>query len=131
MRKDIHIPDVKDIEMAIVLEHNKTHNVNDWIVYLINRKEVPLNMVIIVSQGFSETKTTSVFRKKIDLLPENSSAKIELIQPELFALDNRFQVSFFENNILYDKTLLFQKNTIKEDNLKNIKDLNKPGIICK
>lgn len=131
MRKDIHIPDVKDIEMAIVLEHNKTHNVNDWIVYLINRKEVPLNMVIIVSQGFSETKTTSVFRKKIDLLPENSSAKIELIQPELFALDNRFQVSFFENNILYDKTFLFQKNTIKEDNLKNIKDLNKPGIICK
>ena len=131
MRKDIHIPDVKDIEMAIVLEHNKTHNVNDWIVYLINRKEVPLNMVIIVSQGFSETKTTSVFRKKIDLLPENSSAKIELIQPELFALDNRFQVSFFENNILYDKTFLFKKNTIKEDNLKNIKDLNKPGIICK
>lgn len=131
MRKDIHIPDVKDIEMAIVLEHNKTHNVNDWIVYLINRKEVPLNMVIIVYQGFSETKTTSVFRKKIDLLPENSSAKIELIQPELFALDNRFQVSFFENNILYDKTFLFQKNTIKEDNLKNIKDLNKPGIICK
>ncbi|WP_440879665.1 hypothetical protein [Tenacibaculum sp. C7A-26P2] len=131
MRKDIHIPDVKNIEMAVVLEHNKTHNVKEWIVYLINRKEVPLNMVIIVSQGFSETKTTSVFRKKIDLLPENSSAKIELIQPELFALDNRFQVSFFENNILYDKTFLFKKNTIREDDLKNIKDLNKPGIICK
>lgn len=131
MRKDIHIPDVKNIEMAVVLEHNKTHNVNEWIVYLINRKEVPLNMVIIVSQGFSETKTTSVFRKKIDLLPENSSAKIELIQPKLFALDNRFQVSFFENNILYDKTFLFKKNTIREDDLKNIKDLNKPGIICK
>ncbi len=131
MRKDIHIPDVKNIEMAVVLEHNKTHNVNEWIVYLINRKKVPLNMVIIVSQGFSETKTTSVFRKKIDLLPENSSAKIELIQPELFALDNRFQVSFFENNILYDKTFLFKKNTIREDDLKNIKDLNKPGIICK
>ena len=131
MRKDIHIPDVKNIEMAVILEHNKTHNVNEWIVYLINRKEVPLNMVIIVSQGFSETKTTSVFRKKIDLLPENSSAKIELIQPELFALDNRFQVSFFENNILYDKTFLFKKNTIREDDLKNIKDLNKPGIICK
>ena len=131
MRKDIHIPDVKNIEMAVVLEHNKTHNVNEWIVYPINRKEVPLNMVIIVSQGFSETKTTPVFRKKIDLLPENSSAKIELIQPELFALDNRFQVSFFENNILYDKTFLFKKNTIREDDLKNIKDLNKPGIICK
>ncbi|SEC36757.1 hypothetical protein SAMN04489761_2795 [Tenacibaculum sp. MAR_2009_124] len=131
MKKDIHIPKVTDIEMAIALEYNEAHNVDEWIVYLINKKETPLEMVVIVSQGFSETKTTSVFRKKIDLLPGQSSAKIELIQPELFALDNRFQVTFFENNTLYDKTFLFKKDTIKENNLSNIKELNKQGIVCK
>ena len=131
MKKDIHIPEVTNVEMAIVLEHNEAHNVDEWIVYLINKKETPLEMVVIVSQGFSDTKTTSVFRKKIDLLPRQSSAKIELIQPELFALDNRFQVTFFENNTLYDKTFLFKKDTIKEGSLRNIKDLNKRGVVCK
>ena len=109
MKKDIQIPEVTDIEMAIVLEHNQTYNVHEWVVYLMNRKETPIEMVVIVSQGFSKTKTTSVFRKKIELLPAQSLAKIELIQPELFSLDNRFQVTFFENNVLYDKTFLFKK----------------------
>ncbi|CAM1361891.1 hypothetical protein [Tenacibaculum xiamenense] len=131
MKKDIHIPEVTDVEMAIVLEHNEAHNVDEWIVYLINKKETPLEMVVIVSQGFSDTKTTSIFRKKIDILSGKSSAKIELIQPDLFALDNRFQVTFFENNTLYDKTFLFKKNTIKEGSLRNIKDLNKRGVVCK
>ncbi|CAL2091722.1 conserved protein of unknown function [Tenacibaculum sp. 190524A02b] len=131
MKKDIHIPEVTDIEMAIVLEHNDTHNTEDWNVYLINKKSTNIEMVVIVSQGFSETKTTSVFRKKLDALPANSIAKIELIQPELFALDNRFQVSFFEGNTLYDKTFLFEKNTIKEGSLRMIKGINKRGVICK
>ncbi|CAL2080121.1 hypothetical protein [Tenacibaculum sp. 190524A02b] len=131
MKKDIHIPEVTDIEMAIVLEHNDTHNTEDWNVYLINKKSTNIEMVVIVSQGFSETKTTSVFRKKLDALPANSIAKIELIQPELFALDNRFQVSFFEGNTLYDKTFLFEKNTIKEGSIRMIKGINKRGVICK
>jgi len=131
MKKDIHIPEVIDIEMAIVLEHNDNHNTEDWNVYLINKKSTNIEMVVIVSQGFSETKTTSIFRKKLDALPANSIAKIELIQPELFALDNRFQVSFFEGNTLYDKTFLFEKNTIKEGSLRMIKGINKRGVICK
>ena len=130
MKKDILIPEVRDVAMAIVLEHNETHNVEEWIVYLINKKETPLEMAVIVSQGFSESKTTSIFRKIIDLLPAQSIAKIELIQPELFALDNRFQVTFFQNNTLYEKTFLFKKNTIKEGNLRMIKECNKRGIVC-
>ena len=131
MKKDIKIPEVTDLEMAIILEQNQAFNVNEWIVYLINRKNTPVEMVVIVSQGFSKTKTTSIFRKKIDVLPAKSMAKIELIQPELFSLDNRFQVTFFEDNTLYDATFLFKKNTIRKENLKNIEDFNKKGILCK
>lgn len=131
MKKDIQIPEVTDVEMAIVYEYNDIYKTNDWNVYIINKKEVDLDMMVIVSQGFSTTKTTSVFRKKIDKLPANSFAKVELIQPDLFTLDNRFQVTFFEGNTLYDKTFTFPKGTIKEGAIRRIKALDKKGILSK
>ena len=88
-------------------------------------------MIVIVSQGFSETKTTSLLRKKLETLPANSFAKVEYIQPELFVLNNRFQVSFFEGNALHEKTFLFKQNTIKEGALRMITQLNKRGILAK
>lgn len=126
MKKDIIIPEVTDVEIAIVLEEN-----NDWNAYIINKKEVDLEMVVIVSQGFSETKTTSLFRRKVEVLPAKSFAKFEMMQPEIFALDNRFQVTFFEGNTLYDKTFTFKKNTIKEGALRMISLLEKRGITAK
>lgn len=131
MKKDIQIPKVTDVEMAVVYEYNDIYKTDDWNIYIINKKSVDLEMVVIVSQGFSETKTTSLLRKKIDNLPANSFAKVEFIQPELFKLNNRFQVSFFEGNILLDKTFLFEQNTIKEGALRMIPQLNKRGIISK
>ena len=108
MKKDIQIPEVKNVHLAVVFEYNDIYKTDDWNVYVINNKNTDLEMMVIVSQGFSETKTTSVLRKKITLLPANSFAKIELIQPDLFKLNNRFQVSFFEENTLYEKTFIFK-----------------------
>ncbi|CAL2062268.1 hypothetical protein [Tenacibaculum sp. 190524A05c] len=131
MRKDIEISEVTGIEMAVVLEHNETHNTEDWYVYLINNKNVDLDMAIIVSQGFSEKKTTTVFRKKIDKLKANSFVKVEMIHPDVFALNNRFQVSFFEGTQIFEKTFLFKENTIKEGSLRMISSLNKRGVLVK
>lgn len=131
MKKDIHIPKVEGIEIAVVLEHNQQHNEDDWNVYIINRKPIDVEMVVIVSQGFSATKKTSLFRRKINKLPANSFAKFEIMQPELFALDNRFQVSFFEGNQIHEKTFIFQAETIQEGFLREIPLLGKKGIVCK
>ena len=131
MKKDIQIPKVTNVEMAVVYEHNAIYKTEDWNIYIINNKEVDLEMVVIVSQGFSETKTTSLLRKKVEKLPANSFAKIEYIQPELFKLNNRFQVTFFEGNTLYEKTFLFKENTIKESALLKIPTLKKQGILAK
>ena len=131
MKKDIQIPEVTDVEMAVVYEYNAIYKTDDWNIYIINKKDIDLEMVVIVSQGFSETKTTSLMRKKIDKLPANSFAKVEFIQPELFKLNNRFQVSFFEGNILMDKTFLFEQNTIKEGALRMIPQLNKRGVFSR
>ena len=131
MKKDIEIPKVTGIEIAIVLEHNEVHNEDDWNVYIINKKEVDVDMVVIVSQGFSETKTTSLFRRKIDVLPANSFAKFEIMQPELFTLDNRFQVSFFEENQIHEKPFIFQEGTIQKGFLRDVDVLGKKGIVCR
>ncbi|WP_297806469.1 hypothetical protein [uncultured Polaribacter sp.] len=131
MKKDIQIPEVTDVEMAIVYEFSDLYKTDDWNVYIINNKNVDLEMMVIVSQGFSETKTTSLIRKKLDKLPANSFAKIEFIQPELFKLNNRFQVTFFEGNTLYEKTFIFKENTVKEGALRMIKEIKKRGILAK
>ena len=131
MRKDIEIPVVTNVEIAVVLDKNEKDNSDEWGVYIINRKEVAIEMVVIVSQGFSDTKTTSLFRRKIDVLPANSYSKFEVMQPELFALDNRFQVSFFVNNQLQDKTFIFQAETIQEGFLRDIDILGKKGVLIK
>jgi hypothetical protein len=131
MKKDIQIPEVTEVEMAVVYEYNDLYKTDDWNVYIVNNKKVALEMMVIVSQGFSETKTTSLIRKKLDVLPANSFAKIEFIQPELFELNNRFQVTFFEGNTLYEKTFIFKENTVKEGALRMIPELKKRGILAK
>jgi hypothetical protein len=130
MKKDIQIPEVTGLDIAVVYEYNDVYKTDDWNVYIVNKKDIDLEMVVIVTQGFSETKTTSLMRKKLDLLPANSYAKVEFIQPELFKLHNRFQVSFFEGNTLFDKTFFFEKNTIKEGALRMIPQLKKRGILA-
>tara|TARA_B110000285_G_C14992043_1_gene546849 strand:- start:609 stop:1004 length:396 start_codon:yes stop_codon:yes gene_type:complete len=131
MKKDLQIPIVSGVEIAVVYEHNELYKTNDWNVYIINNNNIDIEMIVIVSQGFSETKKSSLLRKKLDTLPANSFAKVEFIQPELFVLNNRFQVSFFENNQLKDKTFLFEKNTIKERGLRMIPEIKKRGILAK
>jgi len=130
MKKDIQIPEVKNVHVAIVYEYNEIYKTDDWNVYVINNKNTDLEMMVIVSQGFSETKTTSLLRKKLNKLPANSFAKIEFMQPDLFKLNNRFQVTFFEGNTLYEKTFVFKENTIKETALRIIPELKKQGVLA-
>jgi len=131
MKKDLQIPLVSGVEIAMVYEYNELYKTDDWNVYIINNNSVDMEMIVIVSQGFSKTKKSTLLRKKLDNLPANSFAKIEFVQPELFVLNNRFQVSFFENNQLKDKTFLFKQNTIKEGSLRMIPEIKKRGILAK
>ena len=131
MKKDIQIPEVTGVQMAIVKEYNPDFRSDDWNVYIINNKPTDLELVLIVSKGFNDKDATSTLRHKIEKLPANSFAKVELIQPELFKLNNEFKVTFFTDNQLFDKTFVFAKNTIKESALRMISDLDKKGIVVK
>jgi len=133
MKKDIQIPEVTNIFIAVVKEFNKEFQCDDWNAYIINNKEVAIEMVIIVSKGYDEDKLleTSVMRKKIEKLPSKSFAKIELLQGEVVNITNFFNVTFFEGNTMYDKKYVFEKGTIKEGALRNIPLLNRRGIVIK
>jgi len=129
MKKDIIIPKVENVYVAVVNEYNGIYKTQDWNAYIINNKEVDLEMVLIVTSGYSENKITSTFRKKLDKLPKKSYAKIELMQEDLFALNNSFKVSFFEGNTMFDKTYLFRKNTINLKALQPIPLMEVNGIL--
>ncbi|MDO5979166.1 hypothetical protein [Flavivirga spongiicola] len=131
MKKDIQIPKVEDVYIAIVNEYNDIYKTQDWNAYIINDKDVDLEMILIVTSGYSEDKMTSVFRKKLDKLPKKSYAKIELMQEGLFALNNTFKVTFFEGNTMFDKTYLFRKNTINLKALQPVPLMSVKGVLVK
>ncbi|QRM88559.1 hypothetical protein FG167_04735 [Lacinutrix sp. WUR7] len=131
MKKDIDIPKVEGVYLAVVNEYNDIYKTQDWNAYIINDKEVDLEMVLIVTSGYSEDKMTSIFRKKLDKLPKKSYAKIELMQEDLFAINNQFKVTFFEGNKMFDKTYTFRKNTINLKALQAVPLMEAKGVLVK
>ena len=129
MKKDILIPEVKGVSIAVVHEYNNNYNSYDWNAYILNEKSVDLEMVIIVTKGYSEAKKTATFRKKIDILPAKSFAKIEMLLEDVLSINNLFNVSFFEGNTLYEKSFEFKKNTIHEKVLQQIPLINLKGVL--
>ena len=86
-------------------------------------------MVIIVTKGYSENKKTATFRKKIDVLPAKSFAKIEMLLEDVLALDNCFNVTFFEDNTLFEQSFVFEKNTVNKKALQRIPIMNLKGVL--
>ena len=67
MRKDIIIPEVRDVYVAAVYEFNKDFNTYDWNAYIINDGSVGLETVLIVTQGYNEQKMTAPLRHSLKL----------------------------------------------------------------
>ena len=130
MKKDIHFPEVKDVYIAVVHEYNEVYRAYDWNAYIINYKSVALDMVIVVTKGSSRDKITTTFRKKIDALPAKSFAKIEMIQEAVLSMNNVFNLSFFEDNKLFEKCFEFQKNSIHKQALKDIPLMGMKGVLA-
>ncbi len=54
MKKDIEIPKVEPLWLAVTAEYNETFKGNDYYAYLINKREADLEMVLVLSQGSDE-----------------------------------------------------------------------------
>jgi hypothetical protein len=131
MKKDIKIPEVKDVYVAVVQEQHPEYKTQDWNAYIINNSDSDLETVLIVSQGYTDKKMTPPMRHTITMLPARSYAKIEYLQERVLELNNGFKVTFFEGNQMFDKTYLFRKNTINEKALRTLPLMQLKGVLVK
>lgn len=131
MRKDIEIPEVKDVHIAVIQEEHLEYKTQDWNAYIINNSDADLETVLIVSQGYNDKKMTPTMRHTITKLPARSYAKIEYLQEKVLELTNEFKITFFEGNQMFDKTYIFRKNTINIKALQAIPLMQLRGILVK
>jgi hypothetical protein len=131
LKKDIKIPEVKDVHVAVVREEHPEYKTQDWNAYIINNSDAELETVLIVSQGYSDKKMTPPMRHTLAKLPARSYAKIEYLQEKVLELNNTFKITFFEGNQMFDKTYLFRKNTINDKALQTIPLMQLKGVLVK
>jgi len=134
MKKDITQPIVENIAVAIVKEQNELDE-SEWNVYLLNLKKGDIEGVLVTSKGYgmynNQEVKTSVLRHFLDVIKSNDFKKIEPIVENVFGLNNEFWVSFFVNNVMYDKKYIFLPETIKDENFILIPLINKKGVIIR
>jgi len=130
LRKDIKIPEVKDVYVAAVYEQHPEYKTMDWNAYIINDRKDPLEMILIVTSGSNEKQITPAMRHSIKLLPAKYFAKIEFLQEKLLKLDNKFSVTFFADDKMYERTFTLPQNSIKESALTEIPIMNLKGILA-
>lgn len=130
MKRDIEIPEVNNVHVAALREKHLEYHTMDWNAYIINDRDIPLEMVLIVSKGSDKKSATSVMRHSIKVLPEKSYAKIEFLQEEVLRLENQFSVTFFAEGKMFEKTFVFPENTIREEDEKKLPVIDQKGILA-
>ncbi|RPA66726.1 hypothetical protein EF405_19650 [Cyclobacteriaceae bacterium YHN15] len=132
MKKDIDFHPVTGIKLAIARE--VVNGIESWGVYIINLNLIELNTVMITSKGYGtidgEEKKTSVLRHMIQKLGQESIAKIEPIDPDLFVLNNEYWVSYYILDQIFDKKFVFKADSVKDINLQFIAELELEGILA-
>ena len=131
MKKDIDIPEVKEVYVAAVREKHREYGTFDWNAYLINDRPEAIEGVLIVSKGYDEKRETSTMRHSISKLPPQSFAKVEFLQDDVLQLNNEFSVSFFSEGKMFHKKFVFRKNSINEKALQELPVMLKKGILLK
>ncbi|PHR35589.1 MAG: hypothetical protein COA38_01690 [Fluviicola sp.] len=136
MREELLGPTVEGVAFAVVQQFNE-ENEKVYNVYLINLREDIMEGIIVTSQGYGknvttgETTRTSKLRHSLELLLPNEAAKIEPIIEEVFGLSNEYWISFWVNDVLYDKKFVFVAESISEENMKILPIIGEKGVMIK
>ena len=132
MIKDINLPVVENVTLAVVPEKNNLM-LDEWKVYIINNNDFPIENTLVASTGYGEkngeTQKTSTLRHFLQTVPDRGSALIEPIDSGVFHLNNEYWVSYYIGSQIYDKRFVFVPDTIREENLIFIKELDRQGVL--
>lgn len=132
MIKDIDIPEVKNVTLAVARKKN-IGEADEWKVYLINNNDFPIENTLVSSSGYGEREgmkqRTSTLRHFLETVKPHSSMLIEPIDPGVFHLSNEYWVSYYVGKQIFDKRFVFVPDTICEENLTFIKELDMEGVL--
>lgn len=132
MIKDINIPEVKNVTLAVARTKSILQQ-DEWRVYLINNNPYPLENTLVASQGYGEKEgekqKTSTLRHFLETVPPQSVALIEPIDSGVFHLNNEYWVSYYIDKQIFDKRFVFVPDAICEENLSFIKELDMEGVL--
>ncbi len=133
MKKDIEFPLVEGIKITIARNINE-ENEAEWNVYLINRSKTDIDTVLVTSRGYGFDKNgkpakTSELRHFHKHCAAGEIIKIEMITPDVFHLNNEYWVSYYIGNQIFDKKFIFVPDSIREENLILIENLNLEGVL--
>lgn len=133
MIKDIIMPKVEGVNVAIARKKNEEANDYDWNVYLINKNNFSINTILITSKGYGfkdeEKQETSVLRHMIPIIEAKDFALVERIDTSVFHLYNQYWVSYYVDNVIHEKKFIFVPESIIEENLVKIGILELSGIL--
>lgn len=133
MKKDIQIPEVKDVHVAAVMD-SLPDGSTSWNVYIINNQNHLIEGVMITSKGYVDTANgvevkTSVLRHMIGNVPAKTAAKVEPITDEVFEINNEYWVTFFNGKQLMEKKFIFGAFTITEALLEPVPVMEVKGVV--
>ncbi|HEY8936462.1 MAG TPA: hypothetical protein VIM65_14630 [Cyclobacteriaceae bacterium] len=132
MKSDIKIPEVKNVTLAIARKKSLIEK-DEWFVYLINTNPHPIENTLVASHGYGEKEgeqqKTSTLRHFLETVKPNSVALVESIDPSVFHLNNEYWVSYYIGNQIFDKKFVFVPDTICEENLSFVKELEMEAVV--
>ncbi len=133
MREELLGPKVEGISLALV-ELPIEGGEPEYVVYMLSNREDIIEGIIVASTGYGldpsgQEIKTSTLRKGIEVMLPNEAARIEPLMPDLFGLNNEFWVSFWADDVMYDKRFVFEANTIDPKKFVAIPQLKAKGII--
>jgi hypothetical protein len=134
MKEELLGPKVENVGVAVIQSINED-NEKEYTVYLISLRDDIMEGIIVASTGYGENTTTgekiktSTLRHGIEVLLPNEIAKIEPIMPDVFGLSNEYWVSFWVEDVLYDKRYVFPAESLIEENFKYLEVFKRKGVL--
>ena len=133
MKEGLLGPTVENVGFAVVeetVENEKIYN-----VYLLNMRQDIMEGIIVTSTGYGENVNTgervrtSTLRHCLEVLLPGEVAKIEPIMEEVFGLANEYWISFWVEDVMYDKKYVFLPETVSSVKMKLIPQLGFKGVM--
>jgi len=134
MKEELLGPKVENVGVAVIQSINEEKE-KEYTVYLISLRDDIMEGIIVASTGYGENTVTgekiktSTLRHGLEVLLPNEIAKIEPIMPDVFGLSNEYWVSFWVEDVLYDKRFVFPAESLIEENFKYLDVFKRKGVL--